>query len=265
MIMKDYKTSVLVCTPGYALAIAKTLKKMGIHPKDLRLKTGLFGAEPWSEKMRGFIETGLNITSFDTYGLSEVMGPGVSGECQEKSGLHINEDHFIVEVIDPVTLEPLPEGHEGELVITTITKEGCPLFRYRTGDLTSLDASPCKCGRTSLRMSRVMKRIDDMIIFKGIKVFPSQIEEILAKAERVEPRFKIILDNPDGGDTMEIQVELPEGFNFDEIRHLVEIKTRIAEMLEHELGLTARITLVEQMELMSGTGPKTVRVEDKRA
>ena len=187
MIMRDFKTTVLLCAPSYAVNIASTLGEFQVHAESLNLKVGLFGAEPWGENLRSQLEEGLHIDALDNYGLTEVIGPGVAGECQYKNGLHINEDHFVVEVIDPKTLEPLPLGQEGELVFTTITKEGFPLIRYRTGDISALIEEPCACGRSTRRMRRVSGRTDDLIFIKGQKVFPSQIEEILLEAEGTAP------------------------------------------------------------------------------
>jgi len=189
-IMKDYKTSALLSTPSFAITIASNLREMGIHPESLNLRVGIFGAEPWSDAIRARIEDELRLDAYDSYGLSEIMGPGVSGECAHKCGLHVNEDHFIVEVIDPATGAPLGYGAEGELVFTTITKEGVPLIRYRTGDLGTLTGGTCECGRTFARMSRVSRRIDDMIIVRGVKIVPRQIEEILLRVEGARPTIR---------------------------------------------------------------------------
>jgi len=248
-LMKDYKTSVLLSPPSFAIEIAAHVQEMGIHPDALNLKCGLFGSEPWSEEMSGRIQEKLHIKAFDTYGLSEIMGPGISFECKEQDGLHINEDHFIVEVIDPTTLEILPSGTIGELVITNITKEGCPLIRYRTGDLAALLDGQCVCGRTLMRMTRVEGRNDDMIIFRGAKVFPSQIEEVLMKAEGIKPNFRISREEIDGVDNLEIRIEVSEDILFDEIKKLMELESRVAKMLEDKLGITPKITLVEHKSL----------------
>lgn len=256
LIMKDYKTSVLLSTPGYAINIAKALDEMNIHPDELSLKTGLFGAEPWSEELRNQIESKLHIDAYDTYGLSEIMGPGVSGECTEKNGLHINEDHFIAEVINPKTAEVLKHGEEGELVFTTITKEGFPLIRYRTGDIASLICEPCPCGRTFIKMTRITGRNDDLIFYKGLKIFPSQIEEILKEAEEIEPRFQIILNKENGLETLEIQIEVSEKISaFDEIKTLSKLKDKIKNMLSVSLNLDATIKLVE---------PKTIKIDSNK-
>jgi len=265
-IMKDYKTTVLLSTPSYALRIAGNLKEMGIHPDELNLRLGIFGAEPWSESIRTRIEERLHLQAFNIYGINEMMGPGVSGECSERNGLHINEDHYIVEIIDPLTWESLPHGTEGELVITTITREGFPLIRYRTGDLSMIIEEPCPCGRTTLRMSRVAARSDDMVVINGINVFPAQVGETLKKTTGYDPRFQIIIEEVAGEDVMEIQVEVLEKMFDDEIKKLLALKGSITTGLERELGVTARVTFVEQMTLFrtaEGRG-RVRRVIDNR-
>ena len=265
MIMKDFKTTVLICAPSYAVNIASTLGELQIHAESLNLKVGLFGAEPWGEKLRSQLEQGLHITALDNYGLTEVIGPGVAGECEHKNGLHVNEDHFVVEVVDPKTMEPLPPGQEGELVFTTITKEGFPLIRYRTGDISSLILEPCACGRTTRRMNRVTGRTDDLIFIKGQKVFPSQIEEILLEAEGTAPHYRILLDRQDGNDTMEVQVEISESFPaFDELKNLERLRDTISRKIEVVLGVDAKVTLVEPRSLLRDSGAKARRVIDKR-
>jgi len=265
MIMKDFKTTVLICAPSYAVNIASTLGELQIHAESLNLKVGLFGAEPWGENLRSQLEQGLHITALDNYGLTEVMGPGVAGECEHKNGLHVNEDHFVVEVVDPKTMEPLPPGQEGELVFTTITKEGFPLIRYRTGDISSLILGTCACGRTTRRMHRVTGRTDDLIFIKGQKVFPSQIEEILLEAEGTTPHYRILLDRQDGNDTMEVQVEISESFPaFDELKNLERLRDTITRKIEVVLGVDAKVTLVEPRSLLRDSGAKASRVIDKR-
>ncbi len=259
-IMKDYKTTALLSTPSYALRIAGNLKEMGIHPDELNLKIGIFGAEPWSDSMRTRIEDRLHLKAFNIYGINQMMGPGLSGECRERNGLHINEDHYIVEIIDPLTWDPLPNGTEGELVITTITREGFPLIRYRTGDLSMVMEEPCPCGRTTLRMRRVAARSDDMVVINGINVFPVQVGETLKKSTGYDPRFQIIIEDVDGEDVMEIQVEVLEKMFDDEVKKLMALKGAIATGIERELGITARITFVEQMSLFrSAEGRGRVR------
>jgi phenylacetate-CoA ligase len=263
-IMKDYKTTVLLSTPSYALRIAGNLREMGIHPDELNIKIGLFGAEPWGETTRAKIEERLHLSAFNIYGVNEMMGPGVSGECSEKNGLHINEDHYIVEIIDPMTWEPLPHGAEGELVITTITREGFPLIRYRTGDLSSIMDEACPCGRTTLRMHRVAARSDDMVVINGMNVFPAQIGEALKKVTGIDPRFQIIIDDVEGEDVLEIQVEVLENMFDDEIKKLLDLKNNIAAGIERELGVTAKVIFVEQMTMFKTTEGRVKRVVDKR-
>ena len=265
MIMRDYKTSALVSTPGYALHIASTIDELQIHPDELFLKTGIFGAEPWSENLRSEIEHHLHIKAYDNYGLSEVLGPGVAFECVERNGLHVNEDHFIVEIVDPETLRPVARAERGELVFTTITKQGFPLIRYRTGDISALIEEQCPCGRTLRRMSRVSGRTDDMIIIEGINVFPSQIEEVLLQVEGTVPHYQIVLYRDAGADAMELKVEipgnLPEG---DEMRILQEFKEKIRLQLESVLGVRTKVTLVEPKSIDRSNGAKMQRVIDQR-
>ena len=208
MIMQDYRTTVLVCTPSYAITIADRMEKMGIDPKSLSLKVGLFGAEPWSEAMRKEIESRLFISATDNYGLSEIIGPGVAGDCEQKCGMHIFEDAFLPEIIDPETGAVLPPGSVGELVLTTLTKEAFPMIRYRTRDITSLDYAPCACGRTMVRMKKTMGRSDDMLIIKGVNVFPSQIEEILFAVEGCEPHYQLVVDRQGAMDVLEVRIEV---------------------------------------------------------
>ncbi len=264
-IMRDFKTSVLIGTPGFALHIAMVLKDMGIHPEQLNLRTGLFGAEPWSQNMRGEIEKALHINAFDNYGITEVMGPGVAFECTERNGLHINEDHFIAEIIDPVSGNPVGEGNQGELVFTTITKQGFPLIRYKTGDITTISTAPCSCGRTFTRMERVSGRTDDMIIVEGTNVFPSQIEETLLEIEGVEPHYEILLDRDAGVDSVEIRVEVTDMLSLvDEIRKLEQFRNKIQSHLKTVLDIQPTITLVEPKTLNRSSGGKIQRVIDNR-
>jgi phenylacetate-CoA ligase len=266
MIMKDFKTTVLICAPSFAVNIASNLGELKIHAESLNLKVGLFGAEPWGENLRSQLEEGLQIAALDNYGLTEVIGPGVAGECEHKSGLHINEDHFVVEVVDPKTLAPLPPGQEGELVFTTITKEGFPLIRYRTGDISALIEERCACGRTTRRMRRVTGRTDDLIFIKGQKVFPSQIEEILLEAEGTAPHYRVILDRQEGNDTMEVQVEILESFPaFDELKNLERLRDTISRRIEVVLGVDAKVSLVEPRSLVRDSGAKARRVVDNRS
>jgi phenylacetate-CoA ligase len=265
IIMRDYKTSALVSTPGYALHIASVFEDTGIHPEELSLRTGIFGSEPWSENLRAQIEQGLHITAYDNYGSSEIMGPGVSFECEERKGLHINEDHFIVEVIDTESMAPAKAGEDGELVLTTITKQGFPLIRYRTGDISHLITDACSCGRTTVRMSRVSGRTDDMLIVEGVNFFPSQIEEALLQIEGIEPHYLIILNREAGVDMMEIQVEVPEELPFmDDLGKLQRFKTTVQDKLNMALGIKVKVTLVEPKTIGRSTGGKMNRVIDKR-
>ena len=262
-IMKDFKTTALVCTPSYALVMADTMMEMGINPNGLSLRYGLFGGAPWSEGMRREINEKLGIIATDNYGLSEVMGPGVSGECLECNGLHINEDHFLLEILDPNTLEPVPEGEVGELVITTLTKEAFPMIRYRTRDLTRFIPGPCACGRTMRRMQRVMGRSDDMLIIKGVNVFPMQIETLLFEVEGVEPHYQIIVDRENHTDRITVLVEVMESIFFDEMKKQRMVIDRIKSRLASALGLQVEVKLVEEKTLERYEG-KAKRVIDRR-
>jgi phenylacetate-CoA ligase len=262
-IMQDFKTTALISTPSYALLIADTLMEMGINPNSLSLKWGLFGAEPWSEAMRKEIQDKLKIVATDNYGLSEIMGPGISGECQERNGLHIAEDHFLCEIVDPDTLEPVPDGEVGELIITTLTKEAFPMIRYRTRDLTRIIASPCPCGRTMRRMTRVMGRTDDMLIIRGVNVFPSQIETVLFDIEGTEPHYQIIIDRKGALDETTVLVEASEKIFFDEMKKQAALIDAIKKRLASELGISVDVKLVEKKSLERFEG-KAKRVIDNR-
>ena len=262
-IMIDFQTSVLACTPSYALYIAETMEEMGINPEDVKLKSGVFGAEPWTESMRKIIEEKLNIDAIDIYGLSEVIGPGVSSECNKKCGLHIFEDHFLPEIIDPQTGETLPEGETGELVITTLTKEAIPVIRYRTRDITSLNKEKCACGRTMVRMSKISGRSDDMLIIRGVNVFPSQIETILMDLSQTEPHYQIIIDRDGSLDTMSILVEVSEQMFSDKVKGLEELEKLISREIENNLAVKAKVNLVEPKTIERSEG-KAKRVIDKR-
>jgi phenylacetate-CoA ligase len=258
-IMRDFKTTALVCTPSYALLIADTIHKQGINPGVLSLKYGLFGGEPWSEAMRQEIQDKLHIVATDNYGVSEVMGPGVASECMERNGLHINEDHFLVEVVDPQTLEPLPLGQTGELVITTLTKEAFPVIRFRTRDLTSLLAEPCPCGRKTMRMARVSGRSDDVLIIRGTKVSPAQIATLLGEIEGQVPAHQVVVERPGALDEVTVLIAPSESGAFDELRKQHERLAAIERRLSSELGLTINVKLVERKSVESGP-----RVLDKR-
>ena len=266
MILQDFGPTAICCTPSYALNLAEQGKAMGIDMKSLKLRVGIFGAEPWSEKMRLEIENNLGITALDMYGISEIMGPGVSMECLEgRHGMHVFEDHFLVELINPETGEVLPPGEEGELVFTTITKEAFPLIRYRTRDLSRLLSEPCRCGRTHCRMTRVTGRSDDMLIIRGVNVFPAQIEAVLVGIEGLEPHYQIIVDRIGSLDTLEIQVEVSEQLfaNADEVKVLQNTERRIVKDIEDYLGVSAKVKLVEPKSLQRFEG-KTSRVQDRR-
>jgi len=266
LIMKDFKTSVLVSTPGFALHIGTFLQEMDLHPDSLNLKTGIFGSEPWSQNLRTEIEKALHVDAYDNYGITEVIGPGVAFECSERKGLHVNEDHFIVEVIDPESGEPAAPGEQGELVFTTITKQGFPLIRYRTGDISSLFPESCSCGRTLVRMDRVSGRTDDMLIIEGTNLFPSQIEEVLLEVEGIEPHYELILDREAGVETLEIRVEVSEQLPamMDEIKNLQKFKNTIKTHLKSALEIEPIVTLVEPKMLSRSGGGKMKRVVDKR-
>ena len=264
IIMQDFGSTVLTCTPSYALFLAETAEEMGVDFKKLKLKVGIFGAEPWSERMRDEIEGKLGIQAIDIYGLSEVIGPGVSIECIEaKRGLHVFEDHFIAEIIDPQTQEVLPYGQKGELVFTTITKEAFPLIRYRTRDISVLYPEPCKCGRTHVRMERVSGRSDDMLIIRGVNVFPSQIESVLMNIEGVEPHYLLIVDRQGNLDTLDLQVEVNEKVFSDEVKNLQSLGRRIEKEIKDLLGVSVGVKLVEPKTIQRSEG-KAQRVIDKR-
>ncbi len=264
MIMKDFGATILTCTPSYALHLAEVAHEMGVDFKDLKFKSGLFGAEPWSEKMREEIERKLHLSALDIYGLSEVIGPGVAVECLEaKAGLHIFEDHFIPEIIDPNTGEVLPPGSTGELVFTSITKEAFPVIRYRTRDITSLNPEPCVCGRTFVRMNRVSGRSDDMLIIRGVNVFPSQIESVLMEIQGVEPHYQLIVDREDNLDKLTVLVEVGESAFSDKVKTLQDLEKVITKNIKEYLGVSAKVKLVEPKTIARSEG-KAVRVIDNR-
>ncbi len=264
MIMKDFQSTVLTATPSYVLYLAETLKDMGITKDDLSLKVGILGAEPWSEEMRNSIEEKLGIDAIDIYGLSEIMGPGVAIECKEaKHGLHIWEDAFIPEIIDPETGEVLKDGEEGELVITTIAKDAMPLVRYRTRDITRLIKEPCICGRTHRRIERIKGRSDDMLIIRGVNIFPSQIESLLMETEGVEPHYQIIVDRVNNLDVLEVKVEVSEEIFSDEIKQLQNLQRSIEKDIKDLYGINVKVKLAEPKSLERFEG-KAKRVLDKR-
>jgi phenylacetate-CoA ligase len=263
MIMQDYKTTTLVCTPSYAITITDIMDKMGIDPKGLSLKFGLFGGEPWSEAMRSEIETRLCLSATDNYGLSEVIGPGVAGECRQKNGMHLFEDAFIPEIIDPESGEVLPPGSVGELVLTTLNKEAYPMIRFRTRDITSLDYSPCACGRTMVRMRRPMGRTDDMLIVRGVNVYPSQIEEVLIAVEGCEPHYQLVVSREGSMDVLEVRIEVTENIFFDEMKMQRAFLEKIEKRIESVLGVGVTVKLVEPNSIPRYEG-KAVRVIDNR-
>lgn len=263
-IMEDYRTTALLCTPSYALHLADTMDDMEVNVNALSLKFGLFGAETWSEAMRQEIQSRLKITATDNYGLSEIMGPGVAGECQERGGLHLSEDHFLAEIVDPDTLEPVDPGETGELVLTTLTKEAFPMIRFRTGDLTRFIPGPCACGRTHRRFGRILGRADDMFIIKGVNVFPSQIESIIFGIEGLEPHYQVIIERgEDHLDRATILVEAHDRLLTDSIREAQAIIQRVSKELMSAIGVSFKIKLMEHKTLERNEG-KANRVVDKR-
>ena len=261
--MIDFESTVLCCTPSYAMYLGEEVEKLGVRDK-LKLKVGIFGAEPWSEDMRLKIEAALGIKAYDIYGLSEILGPGVSGECEHQCGMHVWEDHFIPEIIDPDTGEVLPIGATGELVFSAITKEGFPILRYRTRDICSLTDEPCACGRTHLRMKKPQGRTDDMLIIRGVNVFPSQIEEVLLKvsADQITPNYQIVLDRVNNTDTFDVNVEMSESFS-DDVKSIEKLERTITENLRSMLGISAKVHLVNPKSIVRSEG-KAKRVIDNR-
>lgn len=264
MLMEDFGSTVLTCTPSYALTLAEAMEEVGVGKENLKIRVGIFGAEPWSQNMRMQVESKLGIDAVDIYGLSEVIGPGVSVECIEaKNGLHIFEDHFIPEIIDPDTGECLPYGEEGELVFTSITKEAFPILRYRTRDISRLHAEPCRCGRTHVRMERITGRTDDMLIIRGVNLFPSQIESLLMETEGLEPHYQLIVRREGTLDTLEVQIEVNEKIFSDEIKVLETLEKNVEEQMKDILGISAKIRLVEPKTIQRFEG-KAKRVIDER-
>jgi phenylacetate-CoA ligase len=265
MLMRDFGSKILTCTPSFALYLADVAKEEGLDPAGLGLKAGIFGAEPWTDEMRADIQRKLGLEAFDIYGLTEIVGPGVSNECEEHDGLHVMEDLFYPEIIDPATGAVLPDGQKGELVFTTLDKEGTPLLRYRTRDITFLIRQPCKCGRTTVRMHRIMGRTDDLLIVRGVNVFPTQIEQVLLRAEGVEPHYQIVVDRgADHLDDVEVRVEVSEALFSDETRDLEKLRRTIEHEMKQELGITVNLKLVEPKSIPRVEAGKAVRVIDKR-
>lgn len=264
MIMKDFGTTMLACTPSYAINMADFATKMeGFDFRKTKLRRGIFGAEPWTNEMRREIENRMGIDAYDIYGLSEVIGPGVSCECSAKNGLHVNEDAFLVEIINPETGEVLPEGSQGEIVYTSLTKECCPVIRYRSRDITRIWREGCSCGRNFIRMDKVSGRSDDMLIIRGVNVFPSQIEALLVEIEGVEPHYQIIVDRKGALDAIEVMVEVEEKIFSDELKVMDAMRDKIAGKMRSILGISAKITLVEPQGIERSQG-KAKRVIDKR-
>lgn len=263
MIMHDFQAVGLACTPSYALYLADALVDSGIPREEFKLEIGVFGAEPWTEAMRKELEEKLGIKAYDIYGLTEIIGPGVGHECVCQNGTHLCEDHFYPEIVDPETGESLPPGETGELVFSTITKDGMPLLRFRTRDLTRLNYEKCECGRTSVRMDRILGRSDDMLIIRGVNVFPSQVESVICEIPQLEPHYKLIVDRINNLDTFEVQVEVKESFYSDEMNRMLEIRRQIGHRLQSVLGIAPDVKLVEPRSIERSQG-KAKRVEDRR-
>ena len=262
-LLRDLKITGIACTPSYALYVADAMDKHGMTKDDICLKIGAFGAEPWTENMRKEIETRLGLQAYNLYGLSEIIGPGVSYECQCKNGSHISEDHFYPEIINPDTLEPQPYGTTGELVFTTLTKTGMPLLRYRTTDLTSLIGEKCECGRTNVRMTRIIGRSDDMLIIRGINIFPSQVESVILGMPEFEPVYMLVVDRVNNLDTLQVQVEVRRDYFSDELGAMLQLRKRLADKLKSVLSISADVRLMEPNSIPRSEG-KSVRVIDKR-
>jgi len=263
MIMQDFKSTVLTCTPSYALHIAEAAEEIGVDPRKLSLRVGILGAEPWSENMRKEVEVQLGIDALDIYGLTEIIGPGVAQECEAKEGMHIFEDHFLPEIIDPKTGKVLEEGEEGELVLTTLTREGTSLVRYRTGDITQINYQPCACGRTIARINKIKGRVDDMLIIRGVNIFPSQIENVLLQIEEAEPHYQLILERKRGLDELTVELEVSPNTFFDEVKRVEKIEAKIEKEIEDALGLRVGVRLVESRTIERSMG-KAKRIIDKR-
>ncbi|MBE6754235.1 MAG: phenylacetate--CoA ligase [Ruminococcaceae bacterium] len=263
MMMHDLGSTMLCCTPSYAIFLGESLREMGYDPKEFRLKSGCFGAEPWTEEMREKLEELFDINAYNIYGLTEIAGPGVAFECPAKNGMHINEDHVYAEIVDPATGEPLPYGESGELVLTTISKTGMPMLRYRTHDICVLDETPCSCGRTHVRMSRITGRTDDMLIIRGVNVFPSQIESVLLQIPGVAPHYMLVVDRINSTDRLEVQVELTDEMFSDTVADIQKIKNRITEQIKSVVGVAAIVKLVPPKSIPRSEG-KSKRIIDNR-
>ncbi|ODA44677.1 Phenylacetate-coenzyme A ligase [Thermodesulfovibrio sp. N1] len=263
-IMRDFGTTILACTPSYALYMAEVAQEMGIEPTTLKLKAGCFGAEMWTEAMRTEIEKRFNLNAYNIYGLTEIIGPGVAHECSEKKGLHVFEDHFFVEVIDPDTGDPVSDGQRGELVLTTLTRQGMPMLRFRTRDITSIIRDKCACGRTFARIERIRGRTDDMIKVRGVMIFPYQIEKAILEVQGVEPHYQIIITRPQHLDEIEVMVEMSKETFSDEVKHIENLRRKLEKRIEDITGIRVKVTLVEPKSLPRSEG-KAKRIVDKRS
>jgi len=263
-IMRDFGTTILACTPSYALYMAEVAQEMGIEPTTLKLKAGCFGAEMWTEAMRTEIEKRFNLNAYNIYGLTEIIGPGVAHECSEKKGLHVFEDHFFVEVIDPDTGDPVYDGQRGELVLTTLTREGMPMLRFRTRDITSIIRDKCACGRTFARIERIRGRTDDMIKVRGVMIFPYQIEKAILEVQGVEPHYQILITRPQHLDEIEVMVEMSKETFSDEVKHIENLRRKLEKRIEDITGIRVKVTLVEPKSLPRSEG-KAKRIIDKRS
>jgi phenylacetate-CoA ligase len=263
MVMKDFGVTAISCTPSYFIHLMERSRELGVDIRSLPLRAGVFGAEPWTEGMRRHIEANSNVKAYDIYGLSEIIGPGVGSECSRQAGLHIFEDHFYPEIIDPSTCKPLPDGAEGELVLTTLSKKAMPMIRYRTRDITAIEPQPCACGRTLRRIRRIGRRSDDMFIIRGVNVFPSQVETALLAVEGTLPHYQIVLTRDKGLDNMEVQVEITSELFSDTVGAMEKLQERLARALENVLGIRALVRLVEPHTIQRSEG-KAKRVTDKR-
>lgn len=262
-LMHDFGTRALACTPSYALYLAETIHESGTPLEEFALRIGIFGAEPWTENMRKELEEKLNIKAYDIYGLTEICGPGVGGECSCQDGTHLWEDHFFPEIINPETLEPVAPGEQSELVFTTLTKEGMPMIRYRTRDLTSLNYETCKCGRTAVRMGRILGRSDDMLIIRGVNVFPSQVESVILELPEFEPHYLIVVDRVNNTDTFQVQVEVRPEFYSDEMNKMLALKKKITDRLQSVIGIQPDVKIVEPRSIERSMG-KAKHVVDNR-
>jgi phenylacetate-CoA ligase len=263
MVMRDFGSTAICSTPSYFLHLIEYAEEMGINWDDIPLRAGIFGAEPWSDEMRQYIEGKTGIKAYDIYGLSEIIGPGVGAACEAQQGLHIFEDHFMIEIVDPVTDEPMPDGEEGELIITTLSKKAMPVMRYRTHDITSVIAEPCSCGRSIRRINRIARRSDDMFIIRGVNVFPSQVEAALLKIDATLPHYQIVLSRHGGMDQMEVQVEVTAELFSDSVRELEMVHRQLSDAIAHVLGIRVKLTLVEPHTIARSQG-KAKRVVDNR-